>query len=252
ALAFLGARLLLVAAGPADGGIELPLVQRLLERLGLHHVGVHGSTVADRADALGEAVRVGPGAQLDPGFLRAAVAERDHLAELPGGVHVQQRDRRPRRMEGLEQQVQQHRAVLADRVHHDRVADAGRDLAQDVDALGLEPVEVGERIGIWGHCAGSWPCQLAMLRDRAGATTVGAAGAAIEGRQSRRGDETSFTLLREGMVDPGRRGYCLGSGARPALGLGGGHNWTGGSCLGTNDTLPTPYLGGYSVPTPIS
>src|SRR3546814_12892716 len=56
-------------------------------------------------------------------------------------------------MEGLDQQVQEHRAVLPDRIHHHRIAELGCDLAQDVDALGLEPVQVGERVGIWRHCA---------------------------------------------------------------------------------------------------
>jgi hypothetical protein len=99
--------------------------------------------VAERADAVANAVRVDVDPQLDAGLGGPAVAERDHFAELPGGVHVQQRDRRQRRRERLEQQVQQHRAVLADRVQQHRVAALGRDLAQDVQALGLEPVEVG-------------------------------------------------------------------------------------------------------------
>src|SRR3546814_1996050 len=51
--AFLGAGFLLVAARTADGRIEAPLVERLLQRLGLHHVGVYRGTVADGADALG-------------------------------------------------------------------------------------------------------------------------------------------------------------------------------------------------------
>ena len=76
----------------------------------------------------------------------AAVAEGDHLAELPAGVDVQQRDRRARRMERLQQQVQQHRTVLADGIQHHRVAELGRDLAQDVDAFGFEPIEVGQSV----------------------------------------------------------------------------------------------------------
>ena len=38
--AFLGAAFFLIAARAAEGGVELVLVQRLLQRLGLHHVGV--------------------------------------------------------------------------------------------------------------------------------------------------------------------------------------------------------------------
>ena len=99
---------------------------------------------------LGEAFRIGVRVQLHPGFLHPPVSERDHLAELPAGVHVQHRDRRPCRVEGLHQQVQQDRAVLAHRVHHHRVGELRGDLAQDVDALCLQPVKVGHRLRI-GH-----------------------------------------------------------------------------------------------------
>jgi hypothetical protein len=40
--------------------------------------------------------------------------------------------------------VQQHRAVLADRIQHDRPLALGDDLAQDVDALGFEALQVRE------------------------------------------------------------------------------------------------------------
>jgi hypothetical protein len=40
--------------------------------------------------------------------------------------------------------VQHHGAVLADRIEHDRPLRLGDRLAQDVDALGLEPVEIGK------------------------------------------------------------------------------------------------------------
>jgi hypothetical protein len=84
--------------------------------------------------------------QLDPGLRGAVVAEGDHFAELPAGVDVQQRDRRPCRVEGLEQQVQQHRTVLADRVQHHRVAELGGDLAQDVDALRFELAQMRQAL----------------------------------------------------------------------------------------------------------
>src|SRR5690606_13797404 len=96
--------------------------------------------------------------------------------------------------------------VLADRVEQDRVAEPRRDLAQDVDALGLEPVEAGERLGVWGHCVGSLPCQRAMSMHRAGATTVGAAGAAIEGEaesQGRRDAVHTSTLRNDRFGSPG-------------------------------------------------
>ena len=144
--------------------------------LGLHHVGVHGGAVADRADALRDAVGVGVHAQVDAGLGGAAIAEGDHLAELPAGVDVQQRDRRRRRCERLQQQVQQHRAVLADRVQHHRVAELGRDLAQDVDALGFEAVEVAQ-VDRQGHrSGGSWGCGTAAGHGMAEPEAIGTAG----------------------------------------------------------------------------
>jgi 3'-phosphoadenosine 5'-phosphosulfate sulfotransferase (PAPS reductase)/FAD synthetase len=76
---------------------------------------------------------------------RHAFAQFVHGAELPRRVHVQQRERQLRGVEGLERQVQHHRAVLADRVEHHRLLALGHDLAHDLDALGLQPFEVGER-----------------------------------------------------------------------------------------------------------
>ena len=69
---------------------------------------------------------------------RVAIAELDHLAELVGGVDVQQRKRNRPRVERLLRQPQQHRRVLADRVQHHRPLELGDHLAHDVDALGLE------------------------------------------------------------------------------------------------------------------
>src|SRR5690606_22499351 len=79
--ALLGARFLLVAARTADGRIVAAGFQRLLERQGLHHFGVHAGAVAERADAVAHAVRVDVDAQLDAGLGGATVAERDHLAK---------------------------------------------------------------------------------------------------------------------------------------------------------------------------
>ena len=50
-------------------------------------------------------------------------------------------------MKGLPRQVQHHRGILADRIEHHRIAALGGDFADDVDALGFEPLEVGQTIG---------------------------------------------------------------------------------------------------------
>jgi hypothetical protein len=41
-------------------------------------------------------------------------------------------------IEGLEREMQHHRGVFSDGIEHHRVAELGRDLAHDVDALGFE------------------------------------------------------------------------------------------------------------------
>ena len=82
--------------------------------------------------------------QIEPEPRGRLVAERDHLAELPGRVDVQERERRLRRIERLHRQVQHHRAVLADRIEHHRPLALGDDLAHDVDALGLEALKMRE------------------------------------------------------------------------------------------------------------
>ena len=81
--------------------------------------------------------------QLEPELVGDAVAELDHLAELPRRVDVQQWERQPAGMERLAGQVQHDAAVLADRVQHDRSFELRDDLAHDVDGLGLELLEVG-------------------------------------------------------------------------------------------------------------
>ena len=72
------------------------------------------------------------------------VAELDHLPELPGGVHVQEREWEPSREERLAGQVQEDRRILAYGVHHHRSFELGDHLAHDVDGLGLQLAEVCE------------------------------------------------------------------------------------------------------------
>ena len=67
----LGPRCLLVAASSADGGIEAMAVERLAERLRLHHVGVDLGAVRHRADAALETVLVDMHDQVEPEFLDA-------------------------------------------------------------------------------------------------------------------------------------------------------------------------------------
>jgi hypothetical protein len=119
-------------------------VEGLAQGLGLHHVGVEIGAVRDRADAAGEPLLVDMHDELDPELPRPPVAERDHVAELPGRVDMEQRKRQPARMEGLLGEVEEDGGILADRVEQDRVLGLRHDLAQDVDALGLEALQMRE------------------------------------------------------------------------------------------------------------
>jgi hypothetical protein len=106
--------------------------------------------VRDRADAALHAVLIDVHHQVDTKVLGARVTEFDHLAKLPRRIDMKQRKRRLARIERLHRQMQQHRRILADRIqHHDLVA-LGDGLAHDVNALGLELIEIGVRRGGFG------------------------------------------------------------------------------------------------------
>ncbi len=150
--AFLGAALLFVAARAAEGGVEAMVVQRLLQALRLPDVGVQRRAVVEGVDAARLGLGVLPHQQLHPQFGGHALAQRIHVAELPGGVHVQQREGRRRRVEGLLRQAQHHGRILADRIQHHRAFALGHHLAQDVDAFGFQALQVGQVDGMrWGH-----------------------------------------------------------------------------------------------------
>jgi hypothetical protein len=106
----------------------------------------------ERRDPVRHALRVGMDDQVHAGVLGRLVPETDHLPELPGRVHVKQREGRFRRKERLLGEVQHHRGVLADRVEHHRIAELGCDFADDMDRLGFQPLEVRQLFVRHGAC----------------------------------------------------------------------------------------------------
>ncbi|MNR13136.1 hypothetical protein D3C85_1295240 [compost metagenome] len=134
----LGSRLFLIAAGAAYGHVKAMQVQRLLQGVGLHRLGMGRRTRGDRADPARQGLVIGVDQQPRAIEARHMVAVGDHVPKLPRRIHVQQRERRRARIEGLGRQVQQDAGILADRIHHDRVARRRRHLAQDLDRLGLK------------------------------------------------------------------------------------------------------------------
>ncbi len=140
--ALLGAGLFLVAARATKGGIEAVLVQRLLETLGLHHVGVLGTAVGEGVHVLRHAIGVDVGEQVEAIFADHLLAEAVHLLEFPAGIHVQHRERQLAGEERLARQMQHHGGILADGIEHHRVIEFGGHLTNDVDAFRLELFEV--------------------------------------------------------------------------------------------------------------
>jgi hypothetical protein len=70
--------------------------------------------MVEGVDVAGKAFVVGMHDEVEPKRAHGPVAEGDHVAELPGGVHVQQRERQLRRPEGLAREMQQHGRIFAD------------------------------------------------------------------------------------------------------------------------------------------
>ena len=99
--------------------------------------------VGERADASADAFLIAVDNEFQAQILDVAVAEFDHLAKFPGGVHMHQRERRLAGVKCLQRQMQHHRRVLADGIEHDRALELGGDFAHDVDAFRFQLLEVG-------------------------------------------------------------------------------------------------------------
>src|SRR4029078_11532729 len=93
-----GARLLLVAPGAAERGVESALRERLQQSLRLQREGVLLAGVVERVDPFFERALVAMDDEPQPMLRDVAIAEGVHVAELPGRVDVQQRERDGRRM----------------------------------------------------------------------------------------------------------------------------------------------------------
>ena len=136
--ALLGACLLLVAAGAAHHRVETVRLDRVEQRGGLQPVArCARPQVLDHAALVDRVLyrrHHEPGAEA----LDGNVAERDHLGKVVPGVHVHDRERELGGPEGLGRGVGHDHAVLAAREEQHRPLELGRDLADEVDRLGLE------------------------------------------------------------------------------------------------------------------
>lgn len=137
----LGPRTFLVSAGATDGNVELSLIQSGPQRHRLHNPGELLGAVAERCHVRVARLLVGGQAQIQVEFLGGAVAQFVHLAELPAGVDVHDREGDRAGMEGLARQVQQDRGVLTDAVEQNGALEGGGRLPEDPNGFGLQGVE---------------------------------------------------------------------------------------------------------------
>jgi len=80
--------------------------------------------------------------ELPAELLHHRVTERDHLAKLPRRIDMKEGERRLAGVERLSREVQHDAGVFPDAVEHHRVPTLGGHDPHDVDALGLEALEV--------------------------------------------------------------------------------------------------------------
>ena len=140
---FLGTGLFLIPSGAPEGGIELELVEGLLEALGFHDIGVFFTAMGEGSDALVDPFLIDMDDEVEAEFFGHLVAKGDHFAEFPGGIDVEEGEGGLSGIEGLHGQMQHDRGVLADGVEHDRTVEFGGNFPNDMNALGLKLLEVG-------------------------------------------------------------------------------------------------------------
>ena len=143
--ALLGPGLVLVAAPTAEHRVEAVLLDGVEKGDALEPVpdGLGTRVLGDPAGV--DRGLDGTDDQLGAELGDPAVPVVEDLAEVVAGVDVHERERDPGGPEGLLRDLQHHRGVLAAREEEHGVLELGRDLAEDVDRLGLERVEVRDR-----------------------------------------------------------------------------------------------------------
>ena len=140
--ALLGTGFFLVTTCATESRIKLVFIQRLLQPLGLHDVGVFFRAVDEGTDAHLHALLVDMDDQVHAGLFSHLVAELDHFAEFPGGIDVHQRKGWLAGVKGFAGQVQHHGRILAYRIEHHRALKFGSDFTDDVDTFSFELLEV--------------------------------------------------------------------------------------------------------------
>ena len=144
--ALLRARLLLVSPRAANGRVEIVGPEPGQQRLGLEEAAALLGAEVEGVRALRDRRLVPPDDELHAALPRDQIPERIHLLELVSRVYVHEGERDLPGVKRLLRQPQEHGGVLADRVEEDRALELRHDLAQHVDALGLQMTDVTQRV----------------------------------------------------------------------------------------------------------
>jgi hypothetical protein len=140
----LRARLVLVAPGAAEGRGEPILLERVEQHRRLDPVA--GAVRRLLHQAALQRLRHAGDEELDAELRHAPVAELQDLGEVVAGVDVHHRERDPRRVERLLRQPQHDDRVLAAAEQQHRPLQLGDHLADDVDRLRLEGLEMRDAV----------------------------------------------------------------------------------------------------------
>ena len=147
----LRAGLVLVAAGAAEDGVELPAGDGIEQRLGLQ--GVPGAVGAFAQATVVDVVLDLRHREVEAVLLCGLVSEADDLVEVVSGVDVEESERDLRRPERLRGEVEDGHGVLAAGEEQHGAFEFGGDLTDDVDRFGFEDVEGGQaRARVVGGC----------------------------------------------------------------------------------------------------
>ena len=142
--ALLGAGLLLVATTTAKGGREAVLLDGVEQRPDLEPVA-RGLAIVDD-DPVGDGIVDAGNDDGDAQPVNPIVTGLEHLGEVQAGVDLQHRERDLRRVEGLLGESEHHDRVLATAEHQHRLLELCRDLAEDVDRLRFQLVELTQPV----------------------------------------------------------------------------------------------------------
>ena len=142
--ALLGAGLLLVAPAATEGGGEAVLLEGVEQGADLEAVAAGLAVVDD--DAVGDGLLDAGHDQADAEPADPVVAAGEDLGEVVAGVDLEDRERDLGGVEGLLGQPHHDDGVLAAGEHQHRLLELGGDLAEDVDRLRLELVELAEPV----------------------------------------------------------------------------------------------------------